>query len=145
MTLSINRLNPNCTTFTVGNRTWYFSYQTCVAYQCLGRFLGDAYKSKLRISESPSPTTAKHMAYMGVADWPRVDDATFEKIAEGTMRKPKKFKPKNVTLTSINRLSKYASHIRMVGDPAFKEHERQKKLYEKAMAEKRGEPLEVES
>ena len=81
MTLSINRLNPNCTTFTVGNRTWYWSFNNCVAYK------SDAIEDgplQVRARSDFSITTAKHLNYMGVSDWPRVDDATFEKIAGGS-------------------------------------------------------------
>lgn len=92
MTLSINRLNPNCTTFTVGNRTWYFSYQTCVGFEQLGtekQYPVDhkgtviAHALRIRRDQHYSPTTAKHMSYMGVSSWPRVDDATFEEMAGG--------------------------------------------------------------
>ena len=72
---TINRINPNATVITAGERTWYFSYQTCVAYRVADK--------QFRRDRNYSVTTAKHLNYMGVADWPRVDDATFEKIAGG--------------------------------------------------------------
>lgn len=82
MTLSIQRINPNATILTIGSRTWYFSYQTCVAYWDGTSFAGvDPHKGMIRRQSNYSPTTAKHMSYMGVSEWPKVDDATFERLA----------------------------------------------------------------
>ena len=58
---------------TVGDREWFFSYQTCVAYRTDG--------ARYRRAENYSVTTARHMRLAGVADWPKLDDAAFETAA----------------------------------------------------------------
>lgn len=91
----------------IGPHTYYFSYNTCVAYagppgvpvaacpEC-GALAADGTppdckcemgsvrrhgEVRIRRTSDYSRTTAKHMHYFDVRDWPRVDDATFERIA----------------------------------------------------------------
>lgn len=63
--------HKNQTIVTIGGNAFYFSYQTCVA----ARVGGDLF----RRDHNYSPTTAKHMGQMRCADWPKVDDAEFER------------------------------------------------------------------
>ncbi len=70
----IERLGPTSYIVDDGQKTMYFSYQTCVAIR--GRN-GDTF----RRDRNYSVTTAKHMRQMGVADWHKVSDETFERLA----------------------------------------------------------------
>lgn len=72
---SIQRFNENAIAFTIGGSRWFWSYNTCVAYQ--------GPEGRARRDHNYSTTTTRHLAYMGVADWPRVDDETFERLATG--------------------------------------------------------------
>ena len=73
--ISVRQHNGNASEFTVGGKTWYFSYQTCVAFEDLENH------RRIRRDQNYSVTTAKHMGFMGVKDWRKVDDATFDHIA----------------------------------------------------------------
>lgn len=75
--LSINRVNGNATIVTAGDRTWYFSYGTCVAFE----HLTDNGVVRVRRESNYSVTTAKHMNAMGVKDWKKLDDTSFERVA----------------------------------------------------------------
>ena len=70
---------------TVGERTWFFSYRTCIAFERLDEAGVGAFEhnwpNRCRRQSNYSPTTAKHMGLMGVKDWPKVDDVTFEQLA----------------------------------------------------------------
>ena len=69
--------------FIVGDRTWYFSYTTCVAYEAWGEHAQDRETGHTRIRRQSnySKTTAKYMRVMGVLTWPKVTDDEFDKIA----------------------------------------------------------------
>ena len=73
----LTQLDSNQTLVTIGPRQYYFSYQTCIAFQDFtdGR--------KYRSANSYSVTTAKHMGQMGVKDWPQLSEEQFaEEIAK---------------------------------------------------------------
>ncbi len=82
--ITLNKINDNALSVTIGPRTWFFSYQTCVAYQDARPVSeGGSTMHGMRRQSNYSVTTAKHMNYMGVSEWPKVDDATFERLAGG--------------------------------------------------------------
>jgi hypothetical protein len=80
--ISIQRVNSNATIVSIGFRTWYFSYSTCVAYAGPeGPDGPNSHHVTIRRDQNYSVTTAKHLSLMGAKDWRKVDDATFESIA----------------------------------------------------------------
>lgn len=66
---TIKHLYPNATIVEFGYKTYYFSYETCVAIR--------DQNTRFRRNQNYSRTTTKHMGLMGVKDWPQVDDNTF--------------------------------------------------------------------
>jgi len=62
----------NCTEVRIGERRWFFSYTTCVAY-C------DATGRAIRIA-SPSRTTSKHLTQMAVNNFTIVPNELFEEV-----------------------------------------------------------------
>lgn len=69
-----SRRNTQCHEVEVGPHTFYFSYQTCVAYS------GPAYPKNVRIHNHWGPTTGRHMSDMGVKDWEILPDEVFEHV-----------------------------------------------------------------
>jgi len=69
--VSIDHCGANHSIVTIGNKRYFFSYKTCVAYD-------DGEGNRIRRDTNYSVTTAKHMGVMGVRDWKRVSDAEFE-------------------------------------------------------------------
>ena len=59
---------PNNHAVIIGEKTYYYSYTTLVAYE--------SWNVKARI-RSPSRTTGRHMLAMGIADFPILDDNEF--------------------------------------------------------------------
>lgn len=68
-TVSLHSPGANMTTVDVGNRTLYFSYETCIAARIGVRCV--------RRDRTYSKTTAKHMGQMGVKDWDQLGDIDF--------------------------------------------------------------------
>lgn len=69
-----SRRNTQCHIVEVGAHTYYFSYQTCVAY------CGPAWPKCVRIHNHWGPTTGRHMSDMGVKQWEILPDEVFEEV-----------------------------------------------------------------
>lgn len=59
----------------VGEKFYYFSYATCVAFADFSK------GTHIRRKSDYSNTTARHMSNMGVKGWDAVEDDVFEQIA----------------------------------------------------------------
>ena len=59
----------------IGEKRYYFSYMTCVAFADFSKGI------RVRRESSYSKTTARHMSNMGVKNWDTVEDAMFEQMA----------------------------------------------------------------
>ena len=68
--------NTQCHIVNIGPHTFYFSYETCMAYA------GPASERPIRRANHWGPTTARHMNDMGCAAWTTVDDATLDAILD---------------------------------------------------------------
>lgn len=66
--------NTQCHEVCIGAHTFYFSYQTCVAYS------GPCSKVNIRLANHWGPTTGRHMSDMGVKEWAVVSDEVFDDI-----------------------------------------------------------------
>ena len=73
MRLNLKQLGSNQTLVEIGDREFFFSYETCVAYR-------DS-SVRIRRNKNYSVTTAKRLGQMGVKDWPQVSDEEFERRA----------------------------------------------------------------
>ena len=58
----------------IGLHSFYFSYETCIAYR--------GPRVCCRVANSYSRTTLKHMREMGVYDWPEVSSDAFHAVLE---------------------------------------------------------------
>lgn len=74
---TVQRPRPDARTliFQVGSRRWFFSYATLIAYQ------GPEAPNGIRLDVPPSPTTARHMAELGVSGWRAVTAAELAEVA----------------------------------------------------------------
>ncbi len=93
---------------TIGEREYFFSYQTCIGYRGPGPEchcgeetggvgtsfenhvhkwgpLDHHYQTRVRIDNSWGPTTGRHFKELGCADFETVDAETFERIVEGSL------------------------------------------------------------
>ena len=59
----------------IGEKHYYFSYMTCVAFADFSKDIC------VRRVSNYSKTTAKHMSTMGVKNWDTVEDDVFEQMA----------------------------------------------------------------
>ena len=59
----------------IGEKRYYFSYMTCVAFADFSKHI------RIRRESNYSKTTAKHMTNMGVKNWDTVKDDVFEQMA----------------------------------------------------------------
>ena len=59
----------------IGEKRYYFSYMTCVAFADFSKDI------RIRRESSYSKTTARHMSNMGVKNWDTVEDDVFEQMA----------------------------------------------------------------
>lgn len=68
----LNQLGPNQTRISMGHCVFWFSYETCVAFE--------SYKTgiQMRREKAHSRTTARHISQMGVKDFPAFSDEAFE-------------------------------------------------------------------
>lgn len=66
---TLKQVYTNAVIVEFGYKTYYFSYETCVAIK--------DQNTRFRRNQNYSKTTAKHMTLMGVKDWPQVDDQVF--------------------------------------------------------------------
>ena len=73
LTPGSNRNTP-ANIITLNNHTFYFSYETCIAYD------GPNSREGARIKNRWGPTTGRHFNEMGVKEYPIVDGDEFEKI-----------------------------------------------------------------
>ncbi len=78
MTPSLTRPGANCLIFTIGPRSWYFSYETLIAYS------GPNARRGVRREEDVSFATRNHMQSMGVAEWQRVRSEEFWDLSNAT-------------------------------------------------------------
>ena len=68
---TIERFGDKACKVTVGDRTWYFSYDDCVAYE----------SNHVAIRQAPrSATSEKHMDFMECLSFRKVSKSTFEQI-----------------------------------------------------------------
>ena len=58
----------------IAHHRFYFSYQTCIAYQ--------GPEGRARIENRWSTTTGKHFNEMGLKEWPIVPDADLEAMID---------------------------------------------------------------
>jgi hypothetical protein len=72
--LRLQTLGSNQTRLDLGDKTYWFSYETCVAFS-------DGSGLRIRRDHNYSVTTAKHMSQMGVKDWDKMADSDFERYA----------------------------------------------------------------
>lgn len=81
---------PNFCTVRVGKRTYYFSFNECVAYEGpvsdsdeLLQLMAEETEGVLRVRRQLHETTRstrKHLEYLGVAGWTQVSDPIFERV-----------------------------------------------------------------
>ena len=74
MSISLNVLGPNMTRVTIGDKEFYFSYNTCVAYR-------DA-KKAIRTDKYFSKTTQSHLKKMGVSHFTAVSQDELNQLCE---------------------------------------------------------------
>ena len=72
--LFIKQDSDNAHVVGIGDHRFYFSYETCVAYESPGL--------KVRTAKHYSRTTTKHLSQMGVADFPALEDELFRAAVE---------------------------------------------------------------
>lgn len=63
--------SPNCYYIQIGEKEFYYSYKTCVAYR--------DNTHEVRI-QSPSKTTSRHMSAMGVTNFTILENDEFSKL-----------------------------------------------------------------
>ncbi len=77
--------NTKAHVVTIGDREYFFSYQTCIGYR--GPIPGvkvDGFGG-IRIANSWGPTTGRHFRELGCADFPTLTSEEFECIVEGSL------------------------------------------------------------
>ena len=75
MTLpALNRVGPTCATATTPRGTFYYSYNTCVAFKAAGDMIG------VKLDHKFSVTTSKHMGKMGCGGFPAVSAKKFAEV-----------------------------------------------------------------
>ena len=76
--LIIRQMGSNQNIVEFAGATYFFSYETCVAFS--------SRSGNFRRDKTYSITTSKHMRQMCVKDWPQVPDDEFEKrIIDATL------------------------------------------------------------
>ena len=63
----------------VGEKRYYFSYMTCVAFADFSK--GIRVRRKSNYSKTTARHMSRHMSNMGVKMWDSVEDAMFEQMA----------------------------------------------------------------
>jgi hypothetical protein len=89
MTPRISKINANACTVTVNGATYYFSYETCIAFK--GHLSGlpirndnPSVHKAVRIANAWGPTTGRHFNQLGCADFELVTDEEFLDILGST-------------------------------------------------------------
>ena len=68
----LNQLGSNQCRISMGHCVFWFSYETCVAFESYQANI------KMRREKAFSRTTSKHLSQMGVKDFPAFSDEAFE-------------------------------------------------------------------
>ncbi len=69
---SLNQIKPNFVVVTIGDKDYYFSYKTIIAFRVNG---------SLKIIENLwGPTTGKHLNYINPDHSIRIDESEFDKL-----------------------------------------------------------------
>lgn len=70
--------NTKAAVVTVGDREFFFSYRTCIAYRGsdVDKFI------QARIANSWGPTTGRHFKELGCSEFPIYTDDEFQKLLE---------------------------------------------------------------
>ena len=71
--------NVQCHIVSIGPHNFFFSYETCVAYD------GPASDQPVRIHNHWGPTTGRHLSDMGVKDWRVLTDEEFAGVLARAM------------------------------------------------------------
>lgn len=72
---------------TIGQREYFFSYETCIAYRGPGS-CSDSWRA-IRIANHWGPTTGRHFTDLGCKNFETVDDAAFNSFVESTLENTK--------------------------------------------------------